>query len=173
MLKRILLIKITLLLLLLILNAIFPDVMLLFPFFVGYCLPLKHKTGFKRYLNFSIVFLIIFSTIYIISNSLSSNSKIMFYPKVYNFVDFVFYLPLSIFLLLCLKYIYKYSISYLDVSIHIFGILIINYLAEPLANNIIIKENFSTFTMSLHLLFIFHSLYCIWKVDQALIEKTQ
>ena len=157
--------KITLLILLLILSSIIPDSWFVFPFFVGYCLPLKHKTGFKRYLNLSlnlsIVFLIIFSTIYIISNYLSSNSKIMFYPKVYNFVDFVLYLPLSIFLLLALKYIYKYSISYLDVSIHIFGILVINYLAEPLANIIIVRGHLGTFTMSLHLLFIFHSLYCI------------
>lgn len=162
--------KITLLLLLLILNAIFPDSWLIFPFFVGFCLPLKHKKGIKRYLNISfniiVVLLILLMTINLLGYFPSSNSKIMFYPKLYKLIDFLFYLPISIASLLVFKFIYKYRINRFDMILHILALLAINYGAEPLAILLIKREHFSAFTLSLHLLFIFHSLYCIWKVDQ-------
>lgn len=162
--------KIVFLILLLITSSIFPGSWISFPFFIAYCLPLKYAKGFKRYLNIGfnilIVISVIYVNIYIFSNYLPSNSKIIYYPKIYKLIDFFLYLPLSICLLLFLKYVYKYSIIWIDFFLHLLILLFINYFSEPLAVLIIEREHFRAFTMSVHLLFAFYSLYCIWKIDQ-------
>lgn len=162
--------KITILILLIIICAIFPDAWIGYPFFVAYCFPLKYNNGLYKYLNISFnlfsSFLMLYLSFYFISVFLPSNSRIMFFPKIYNLTEFVFFLPLSIFLLLFLKYVYKYSINWLDIVIHILSLLFINYFSEPLAILLIKRGHFRAFTMSINLLFIFFSLYCIWKVHQ-------
>lgn len=162
--------KITLLIILLILSSILPNSWLLFPIFVAYCFPLNYPKDLKKYLNIGfnilIVLLIMFLTLSLLSYFPSTNSKIMFYPKKYNLLEFLFYFPLSLFTLLVFKYIYKYKINWFDIILHILALLGINYCAEPLGVFLIKREHFRAFEMSLHLLFIFYSLYCIWKVNQ-------
>lgn len=162
--------KITLLILLLILSSTVNGSWILFPLFIAFCFPLNYKNGLKKYLNIGInivvILFIILITFSLLNYLSTENSKILLYFKKYNLIDFIFYLPLSLNTLLVFNYIYKYKINWLDIIINILALLTINYLAEPLATLLIKREHFREFTMSFHLLFIFFSLYCIWKVGQ-------
>jgi len=164
--------KITILILLLILNAIFPDVMLLFPIFVGYCFPNHFNSGYKKLLNFLantfIVYLLVLLPFFIaeITSNFQELVKIMeWFKKIYLF-DLFFFSIIPIGILLIFKYSYKIKISIKDVIINIIGVLAASFLSETLGDLLLSYSDFKPFIMNLLLLFIFHSLYCIWKVNQ-------
>lgn len=105
--------KITLLLLLLILNAIFPDVMLLFPIFVAYCFPNHFNSGYKKLLNFLantlIVYLLVLLPFFIAGTAsyFQELVKIMkWLRKIYLF-DLFFFSTFPIGILLIFKFQYK------------------------------------------------------------------
>mgnify|MGYP003547740743 FL=1 len=72
----------------------------------------------------------------------------------------------SFLILLVFKYFYKFKINFIDNLIHLIGLLVINYLSVPLTELLIKREHSRTFEMSLILLFMFYSIYCIWKADK-------
>ena len=164
--------KITLLILLLILNAIFPDVMFLFPIFIAYCFPNHFNSGYKKLLNFLantlIVYLLVLLPFFIAGTAsyFQELVKIMnWFRKIY-LIDLFFFFTIPIGILLIFKFPYKIKISIKDVIINIIGVLTASFLSEPLGDLLLSYSTFRPFIMNLLLLFIFYSLYCIWKVDQ-------
>lgn len=164
--------KFVILILLLIANAIFPNVMFLFPIFVAYCFPNKFNFGYKKICNYTINVVICYVLIllpFLIGMFFPKlsviNSLIRFLKKIQLF-DAFFYCIISITILLIFKYLYEIEITKKDMIIHSVGLLLINFLSYPLGKNLLSYSDFRPFIMSLQLLFIFYSLYCIWKVNQ-------
>ena len=160
--------KIFYLILLLFFTAIVSEIVVFLPVFVGYCFPIIFYEGIKKYinilLNIFLVYLILIFDVYFLSNDVLSQTKLIFILKKFNLIDFYFFFPLSFFLLLIFKYCYQLKINGFDILIHLVGLLIINYISEPLAELLIIREHFRNFEMSIYLIFIFYSIYIIWKV---------
>lgn len=91
----------------------------------------------------------------------------MFFLKKFQLIDFYFFFFLSFFQLLIFKYIYQLKINGYDILIHLLGLLIINYATKPLSELLIRREHFRNFEMSIYLIFIFYTIYSIWKVNKS------
>nr|WP_297307077.1 hypothetical protein [uncultured Flavobacterium sp.] len=167
--------KIVCLILLLITSVIIPETAIIYPAFIGFCFPTKFKDGIKSYinilLNIFLAYLILTLDICFLGSDILSKSKLIYLLKKFELVDFYMFFFLSFFQLLLFKFIYKLKITTLDILIHFFGLLGINYLSEPLGTLLIKRDHFRTFEMSLILIFIFYSVYSIWKVDNSESEK--
>lgn len=158
------------LILLLFITVIIPQTMMVYPVFVAYCFPIKYYDGFRKYLNVSLnillVYLILILDFWFLSFDILSKSKLIYLLKKFDLIDFYMFFFLSFLMLLVFKYFYKLKINFIDNLIHLIGLLVINYLSEPLTELLIKREHFRTFEMSLILLFMFYSIYCIWKADK-------
>lgn len=158
------------LVLLLFITIIIPETMLVYPVFVAYCFPIKYYDGIRKYLNVSLnillVYLILILNFWFLSFNILSKTKLIYLIKKFDLIDFYMFFFLSFWMLLVFKCFYKLKINCIDILIHLIGLLLINYLSESLAEILIKREHFRTFEMSLILLFIFYSIFCIWKVDK-------
>lgn len=163
-------IKLVLLLLLLLLTVLIPDIMLVYPAFVGYCFPVKYSVGVLKYVNISLniilAYTILVLDILFLNFDMLSENIFIFLLRKFDLIGFYMFFFLSFWMLLVFKYFYKLRIDFTDILIHFLGLLFINYLSETLAELLIKREHFRIFIMSQYLLFIFYSIYCILKVDR-------
>ncbi len=157
--------NVIILVLLLVLHSIIPESYWYSIIFIGYCMPLKESNGVVKYVNIFLNILLMYALAFtpILTGKFFTSFNII---NKLGLEIFAIYLPVSLLLLVALKFIYKYRISLYDLLIHIVALIVVNYLSNPFAIFFIEREHFREFEMSLRWIFLFIASYIIWKVHQ-------